>query len=487
MGQSSENRKETQTVSKKLLALALSALMLLGLVGCLEEKTAGAVSEASAQPTAAAADGDTAAMDELPAFTLGDYTVTVGEVRSSYNTVLEYMSYYGVAAPTSAEEIGQYRDMVIEDLLSAKVLPWKAQQMGVTLTEEKREEVAQQVEELLAEYASDYLDTAREDLGEDADPVALAQKAREYLEKDVEEYFGYPFSQWLEEVTTSYEESGLSELVQEEFNKTVTVTEEDARAWFESALAAQKEDFDDQYASFKEQYQSYILGDSATPALYTPEGFGRMQVLTFDVDPDDSAAYSANELEMTSLESEYGKLVLQGLDEDRQAQIAARYQELQADNAGLLNKTMDKAANARADALKGTDFAELFHTHSRQEGSVSFYGYAEGAPLRDGTVVFYTLSQDEEWPEQVWNAANALKEGEISELVQVGDSVYLIKRLADLPAGEAAFDDDPKTYTAAALADRQAEEWDAVQEDWLNEARNAAVFYEDNYAGVGVQ
>ena len=46
---------------------------------------------------------------------------------------------------------------------------------------------------------------------------------------------------------------------------------------------------------------------------------------------------------------------------------------------------------------------------------------------------------------------------------------------------------DADAYTAAAVADRQAEEWTAVQEDWINEARNAAVFYEDNYAGVGVQ
>ena len=66
------------------------------------------------------------------------------------------------------------------------------------------------------------------------------------------------------------------------------------------------------------------------PALYTPEGFGRMQVITFDVDEEDSAAYAANELEMTNLEAEYGKLVLRGLDEDRQAEILTRYKELQA-------------------------------------------------------------------------------------------------------------------------------------------------------------
>ena len=475
-------------MSKKLLALVLSAAMLLGLVGCLEEKPAAEANKADAQPAATqSAATDTAAADELPAFTLGDFTVTVGEVRSSYNTVIEYMGYYGVSAPTTAEEIGQYRNMVIEDLLSAKVLPWKAKEMGVTLTEEKRAEVAQQVEELLVEYAADYLDQAKEELGEDADPVALAEKAREFLKKDVEEYFGYSFDRWLGEVTTSYEESALTELLQDEFNKGVSITEADAKAWFETEAASQKESFEEDYAAYKEQDQSYRLGDSGIPALYTPEGFGRMQVLTFDVDPDDSAAYSANELEMTNLESEYGKLILRGQDEDRQAQIVARYQELQTANADLLQKSGDKAQRARADALKGTDFVTLFNTYSNEEGNMGFYGYAEGEPRRDGTVIFYTKAQDEEWPQQVWEAAVALQEGEISELIQVGDSFYLIQRLADLPAGAASFDDDPETFTAAALAVRQTEEWDAVQEDWLNEARNAAVFYEDNYAGVGVK
>ena len=102
-------------------------------------------------------------------------------------------------------------------------------------------------------------------------------------------------------------------------------------------------------------------------------------------------------------------------------------------------------------------------------------------------MIFYTKAQDDEWPQEVWNAAVALKEGEVSELLQVGDTFYLIKRLSDLPAGTAAFEDDAETYTAAALAEQQQKEWDAVQADWLSEARNAAVFYEENYAGVGVQ
>ena len=118
---------------------------------------------------------------------------------------------------------------------------------------------------------------------------------------------------------------------------------------------------------------------------------------------------------------------------------------------------------------------------------MGFFGYSEGDPRRDGTVIFYTKEQDTAWPEQVWTVAKDMKAGDISELIQVGDSFYLIKRLDDLPAGEAAFKDNAAAYTAAALADKQANEWDAVQEDWLNEARNAAVFYEENYAIVGKQ
>ena len=98
-------------MTKKLLALLLCALLMLGAVGCLE-KTEKA--ESVDQPAATAAGTgetvDTSETDALPAFTLGDFTVTVGEVRSSYNTIVEYMGYYGMSAPTTAEEIKQYRE-----------------------------------------------------------------------------------------------------------------------------------------------------------------------------------------------------------------------------------------------------------------------------------------------------------------------------------------------------------------------------------------
>ena len=471
---------------KKTLALLLCVLMTLGMAGCLEkeEKTETKTETQPASTGVAAA--DTSADDALPAFTLGDFTVTVGEVRTSYNTIVEYMGYYGMAAPSTAEEIQQYRDMIIEDLLNAKVLPWKAKEMGVELTEEKKEQVAQEVEELVAGYAADYLEDAKAELGEDADAAAIALKAREILEQDVADYFGYPFEQWLSEVTASYEENALTELLQEKFNETVTITEEEAKAWFEAELIDQKTSFDADYTAYKTKVDAYAQGEDEVPALYTPEGFGQMQVLTFDVDQENSAAYSANELEMTSLEAEYGKLFLRGLDEDRQAQIVVRFEELLAQNELLLEKDRNKAERARADALAGKDFTEIFNAYSNEEGGMGYYGYAEGDEKRDGVVTFYTLSQDADWPEQVWQAAVALKEGEVSELLQIDDSFYLIKRLADVPAGSASFEDDPAAFTAAALSDRQADEWAAVQEDWENEARNAAEFFEDNYAGVGL-
>ena len=463
-------------MSKKILALGLCLLLMLGAVGCLEkeEKAETKVD----QPAATAAPVN----DDLPAFTLGDFTVTVGEVRSSYNTIVEYMGYYGMSAPSTADEIKQYRDMIIEDLLTAKVLPWKAKEMGVELTAEKKAQVAQEVEELIAEYAGDYLEEAKTELGEDAGAADLALKAREILEKDVADYFGYPFEQWLGELTASYEENALTELLQEKFNETVTVTEEQARTWFETELATQKEQYEKDFTYYKSQVESYRLGETDVPALYTPEGFTQMRVLTFDVDADSSAAFSANELEMTNLEAEYGKLVLRGEDADRQAEILTRYAELQKQNTELLQKDRDKADKARTDALSGKTFTEIYTASP----DVGYYGYAEGEPRRDGTVLLYTKEQDSDWPESVWAAACALKEGEISELLQVGDAFYLIQRLGDLPAGAAAFDDDAAAYTAAALNERQAQEWDMVQDDWLSEARNAAVFYEDNYAGVGM-
>ena len=468
-------------MNKKILALLLCALMILSLAGCLEKPEKA---ETDTQTTAAPTSSDTAAdsgeTDALPAFKLGDFTVTVGEVKSSYETILEYMGYYGVPAPTTAEEIKQYRDMVIEDLLSAKVLPWKAKELGIELTEEKREQVAREVEELIAEYAGDYMEDARTELGDGAGAAELALKAREYLEKDVEGYFGYPFSQWLEELTASYEANALTEMLQEKFNEDVTISEDDARAWFEKELAAQKEDFEADAASYKSQVELYRQGDSKIPALYTPEGFGRVQIISFNTDADTSATYSANELEMTNLEAEYGKLVLRGQDEARQAEILARYQGLQEMNADLFRTVLENAEKARADAVSGVDMKTVYDTYADLAGVVGYINYA------DGYVIFNLNAQDTDLPEQVWNAAVNMKEGDVSELLQAGDTYYLIKRLADLPAGSASFDDDQAAYTAAALAERQDEEWNAIQEDWVNEARNAAEFFEENYAGVGV-
>ena len=484
MGRSHRIRKERRNVMKKLLALALCGLMLLSLVGCLEEKETKAEAETkpATETTEAAETTETKpVVDEtLPAFTLGDFTVTVGEVKSSYNTIVEYMGYYGMAAPSTGEEIKQYRDMIIEDLLSAKVLPWKAKEMGVELTEEKKKQVAQEVEELLAEYAGDYLDQAKEELGQDAGAAEVALKARELLEQEVAEYFGYPFSQWLEELTTSYEENALTELLQEKFNEGVSVTEEQAKTWFDAELTRQKEDFEGDYSVFKQQADAYRLGDSDVPTLYTPEGVGRMQVISFNVNDDDSAAYSANELEMTNLEAEYGKLFLRDQDKERQAEIVVRYDELKAQNAAMFAVILENAQKARADVRDGMDMKEAYDKYADLTGVVGYHNY------KDGFVLFNTQELDTEWPEQVWNAAVALKEGEVSELLQVGETFYLVKRLADLPAGASAFEDDPETYTKAALAEKQTEEWNAVQEDWLHEARNAATFYEDNYAGVGL-
>ena len=458
----------------KLFALLLCALMILSTAGCLE-KAEKAETQPAAVVTATADAGepvDTSEADALPAFTLGDFTVTVGEVRSSYNTIVEYMGYYGLTAPTTAEEIQQYRDMIIEDLLTAKVLPWKAQQMGIELSEEKKVEVAREVEELIAEYAGDYLEDAKAELGEDAGAAELALKAREILEKDVADYFGYPFSQWLDELTASYEEKAVTELVQDRFNEGVSVTEEQARAWFDGELANQKESFEEDYTNFKSQYGAYRDGESSVPALYTPEGFGRMQVISFNVNDADSAAYAANELEMTNLEAEYGKLILRGQDEARQAEILARYGELKSQNDGMFQAILENAQKARADVLEGMDMRDAYDKYADLTGVVGYHNYA------DGYVIFYTKAQDADWSEQVWTAACALQEGEVSELLQVGDAYYLVKRLSDLPAGTASFEDDAEAYTAAALAEQQQKEWDAVQADWLSEARNAAVFYE---------
>lgn len=480
-GQKAGARKkgnDTMKMYKRLLALGLALGMLFGLAACDQQNDKEEEASPSAEATGAPADEaqkDISA--DLPAIELGDQVTTVGDIQDAYEYFVSYMSYYGMEAPTEESEIKQYRDMVVEQALSDMVLPWKAKELGLSLDAADDDQIDEQVEAHRAEILQEYKEYARQQLGESATEEEVDKSATETLESEVASYYNCTFEEYLSTIyRPEMEKTRLSEKVEEYFLSTVKLEEGDAQSWFAQELTDQQSAVASDPLSYRTTQQAYESGESQVPGLSVPEGFTRVQVIRLALSEADQAVYNENLAKMTALEAEYGAIVLKGENTVRQQEIQAEYAALSTANRELLKSLQEKGSAALQEIESGKDFGLVMKD------------YASSAPT-DAQMAFgdllYTLEKDSNFDEEIWNKVLTMKAGEVSDLMEVSSVFYILKRGDDVVAGDRTYEQFQEAAEAAALKSKKDSEWSAVQSSWLEEARSAAVFHEDNYKNVG--
>lgn len=240
---------------KRLPALVLAILMALCLTACTEE-TQDTSKDASVATAAPGAGSET--LDRsLPAIELGDQITTVGDLQDAYDYFMSYMTYYGMSVPTEESEIAEYRNMVLEQALSGMVLPWKAKELGLTLTAEDDDEIDEEVEENYNLIVEDYKEYAREQLGEDASDEEVESLALETIETDVQSYYGMSFEEYMHSYRQELESGKMTEKLEEYFYSTVSLADGEAEAWFNTQLASQKEAVAADPLSYRTTQQAY--------------------------------------------------------------------------------------------------------------------------------------------------------------------------------------------------------------------------------------
>ena len=472
---------------QRILILLFALLLAVSVFGCAKPQ--------ENDPDATAAPGETDATSvpadvgsydpEAIAVELGDITIKASEIEDAYYYYMSMLESYYSSTPTDDASIKEYRDLAVDDVIRYYVPQWKAAALGVTLSEADEATInvitAQEIEELrndlICNYAYYYANTdveTYEELTEEEIDIALNQIASE-----LEEYFGagYTLDQYLSD---QYDVSlanrrmeKLKDVLRQANSDAAEVTEEQITAWYEETLKKQQETFDADPLAYREHLTDYQNGDTKVPALYLPNGLIKVQVIEVLPEAERDIKIDTNRAEMATLEAEYGALVLNNEDAERQAEIVARYAELKAENEQLEEQFLGEARRTINAAYEALEEEAAFETVME---SVNTSGAIEMVLLADG--------EDSDYPELA-EAAQALLVDTYSEPLLINDGYYIVKRLESEKPGVLDRAENEEAIRAAALDELTGEAWDALYEEWETEALTTAIRHEETYAAVG--
>lgn len=479
--------------TKRILALIAALLLALSLTGCLTPKEEAEETPApdptvipdaqTDEPVAGDVDSEAVAIE------LGSFRITAGEISNVFDQYIEMFSYSG---SVDEETVSQCLDMSVDYVLRYYVPLWKADELGVTLSETDeaeieagaRADVEEERDYLLCQFAYYYGITEEFPESSASFTEEETEAVMDAINAELAEAFyeGFTFEQYLDQQLESYRKDRrvdkLTEILRERELPNAATDPEAVDTWYRQTLEIQRFEFDESPDEYRYALDAYAFGETLTPVLYVPAGFARIQVLEFVPDGDPDAQIDLNLSEMKRLESEYGELALKGENEARQAEIRTEYAALLEENRALeeayfadVKADVDAAAAALNGGMSFEDAMDAYNRHEEGESGLDErVVYVGGADTRYGDLA---------------KEAAKLEPGAISGPVAVDGAYYIIRMLGPVPEGDVDRASIDEAVTAAALAETADDAWDALFDSWVTEARETAVFHPETYEHVG--
>ena len=465
---------------KKLIALLLVLALCVSAAAC-AKKTETPAAEATPMPVEEAAPAEAVAEEELAsdasvAAKLGEYVVTVDDVAAEYEYFITYMSYYGMTAPTDPAEVEEYVDMIVDNKIADIALAWQADEQGITLSEEAAAEIETNVQAHIAEIEESYREAVVEELGEGAAEEQIAARMSELINEDVVAYMGYDFDTYLEVYRSSLVSEQKALALRENVTAGVTLAGTDAADWYAKIVEEDQAAVAEDPFAYRDTQETYEVELSVLPAFYAPEGFVRAQIIAVDMEAAAAAVYAENKTAMTALESEFGALALKGTEPTRRAEIRTEYNTLATANAEFEQEARSKAEAILTEAqTSNITFAELCKKYDES---------LDDAAAENGNLV-YTAGADAKYPAALCEAAAALGDGDISGLIEIEGTFYIVRRVNAIPAGAVAFEEVQALAEEQALLEKKDAAWFDANETYAAAAAAAAAKYPAHYASIG--
>ena len=394
---------------------------------------------------------------------LAQSVATVNGVEINKKTFQDLVTQYSSMYEQYGQPTDGLPDQILESLIQQELLIQKAKEEGLyDFNEEQQKKYDEFYEENMSYYASQFAATAQEELGEDASQEEIDKRARELFEEDIQANESYS----KEEMEQELKDQFAVGLLQEKIGDTVKTTDEDVKKWYDEELEKQKTEIKENPSAF----------ESKNPALYVPEGYRRVKHILITFDDDVSTKVNELKTKQSEIATEIGAL----MTEDEKAN-AARLTELRNENAELKKEleTVQNETKAKAQEVlekanaAGAKFEDLM---------VEYSADTAGQDKADPETTFLVGPNTTNLVEPFVKAASALKEGEISDIVESDYGYHIIKDVEDLKEGDVPLADVKDEAKEVVDAAKKLEAWNGKVEEWTEDAvivKNEAAM-EDN-------
>ena len=206
---------------------------------------------------------------------VGDRVITVQQLENGYKNSYNYASFYGQDTSTEEGRLA-FLNFILDSMIQNELLAYKAEQAGVTLTDEERAEAEKAAKASYDAFYQEYVDYAKQSGTSDVHAYANKMLAEALAQNDM------TVSRIKAEYLQDQIDSRMIAKHKEQLLNGVAPTADELKAMYDEELSAQQKAIEEDPASYftYELYHNYGYGYMP---LVVPEGLIRVrQILVED-------------------------------------------------------------------------------------------------------------------------------------------------------------------------------------------------------------
>lgn len=212
--------------------------------------------------------------------TVGDIDIHYSDFAKEFNNWMYYAyNNYGLSGFSSVEELEDFQDSIMQNLLSTEAQNYNAKLNNISLTPEEEAEAVKSAEAAMEQEIASYNKDVDESI---TDQAKIREESLKLLVADLEANES-SYDALYQDKLTAYRESMMRTKLKDMLTADINVTEADAKSWFDTQIASQKEAVAADPAKYYDLRTSFDT-NGGVPPLVTPEGYIRVKHILVEDD-----------------------------------------------------------------------------------------------------------------------------------------------------------------------------------------------------------